>query len=57
MATDDYKTTRIWTRTLTTLRMLHAITGESIVSLLDRLANQELERVQQKQQKPTKREQ
>lgn len=46
MDTDTYKTTRIWSRTLQVLRFIHAITGESIVSILDRLTKQELERLQ-----------
>jgi len=46
MDTNNYRTTRIWERTLQTLRFIHAITGESIVAILDRLAKQELERVQ-----------
>jgi hypothetical protein len=49
MRNDDYKTTRIWAETIKVLRMLHALTGESIVSILDRLAKQELERVLKEQ--------
>jgi hypothetical protein len=47
MNTNDYKTTRLWSSTLQVLRFIHAITGESIVSIIDRLAKQELERLQQ----------
>lgn len=46
MDTKDYKTTRIRASTITVLRFIHAITGESIVSIIDRLAKQELERLQ-----------
>jgi hypothetical protein len=46
---NDYTTTRIWTRTIKLLRMLHALTGESAVSILHRLIAQELQRVQQEQ--------
>jgi hypothetical protein len=46
----EYVTTRIWVKTRTILRMLHALTGESVVSILHRLAEQELERVQKQQQ-------
>jgi len=49
MNTHSYGTTRIWERTLQTLRFIHAITGESIVAILDRLAQQELERLQKEQ--------
>jgi hypothetical protein len=41
-----YGTTRIWERTLQILRFIHAMTGESIVAILDRLAKQELDRLQ-----------
>jgi hypothetical protein len=47
MDTDNYRTTRIWSSTLQVLRFIHAITGESIVSIIDRLAKQELERLRQ----------
>jgi hypothetical protein len=46
MDRNSYGTTRIWDRTLQTLRFIHAMTGESIVAILDRLAKQELERLQ-----------
>jgi hypothetical protein len=49
MDTTNYGTTRIWERTLQTLRFIHAMTGESIVAILDRLAKQELERLQKEQ--------
>ncbi len=53
METHVYKTTRIWERTLQTLRFIHAITGESIVAIIDRLAKQDLERLQtEKREKP-----
>ena len=45
----SYTSTRIWTRTVRTLRELHALTGESIVRLLDRLANAELARLRQQE--------
>jgi hypothetical protein len=45
MSKPDYQTTRIWTRTLKKLRLIAALTGERIVQILDRLAEQELARV------------
>ncbi len=51
MEAENYKTTRIWTRTIQVLRFIHAITGESIVAIIDRLARQELERLQKEQTK------
>ena len=50
MANNTYTTTRIWTKTIKALRMLHALTGESTVAILDRIVAIELERVQQEQQ-------
>ena len=50
MTNNTYTTTRIWTKTIKALRMLHALTGESIVVILDRIVAIELERVQQEQQ-------
>ena len=47
MSTPDYGSTRIWKRTLRKLRLIAALTGERIVQVLDRLADQELRRVQQ----------
>src|SRR5262252_8835283 len=43
----SYTSTRIWTRTVRTLRQVHALTGESIVRILDRLADAELARLRQ----------
>ena len=42
---NEYKTTRIWLRTLRNLKRVSAETGETIVALLDRLADQEWHRV------------
>jgi hypothetical protein len=47
--TKDYTTTRIWTETIQKLRMIYALTGESMVSILDRLVSAELERLQKDQ--------
>jgi hypothetical protein len=43
-------TTKIWEDTLPKLRMIYALTGESMVAILDRLVTQELERIQQEKQ-------
>ncbi len=47
--TDEYQTTRIWKKTHGRLRLIAAMTGESIVQLQDRLSMEELKRVQSKQ--------
>jgi hypothetical protein len=51
MGAPDYQTTRIWKRTLTKLRLIAAMTGERIVQVLDRLADAELARLQQGEQR------
>lgn len=40
-----YETTRIWVKTLKKLRLIAAYTGETIVTVLERLAADELKRV------------
>lgn len=47
---EGYATTRIWKRTLQTLRFIHAHTGESIVAIIDRLARAEEERLRKERQ-------
>lgn len=42
MKASKYQTTKIWAKTLQKLRLIHAITGESQVSIMDRLMTQEL---------------
>jgi hypothetical protein len=44
---NKYTHLRILRKTLQPLRMLHALTGESQLDLIDRLVAQELERIQQ----------
>jgi len=39
-----YSTLRIWESTLKKLRRIYAETGESMISVVDRLATQELEK-------------
>lgn len=41
----EYKTTRIWVETLRNLKHIAADTGETIVALIDRLAADELRRL------------
>jgi hypothetical protein len=45
----DYQTIRIWTRTLRSLRLVAALTGERMVQVLDRLITEELRRVQERE--------
>lgn len=42
------QTTKIWKQTLDSLRMIYAITGEKMVSIIDRLALEELKKVKGK---------
>ena len=46
MNTKGYETIKVWKTTLRNLRFLHALLGDSIVAILDRLVAQELERAQ-----------
>jgi hypothetical protein len=47
---EKYKTTRIWAHTLSKLRLIAAMTNTSIVKVIDRLADEELKRLQEKRQ-------
>lgn len=50
----DYKehvTNKVWKGTLKKLRMVYALTGENMVSILDRLISEELEEIQQEQRR------
>ena len=47
----DYQTIRIWTRTLRSLRLVAALTGERMVQVLDRLVAEELRRVQDREKR------
>jgi len=46
----DYQTIRIWTRTLRSLRLIAALTGERMVQVLERIVTEELPRVQEQEQ-------
>lgn len=48
ITTMETQTIKIWKKTLKKLRMIYALTGKSMVSILDYLVTQELLRVQQK---------
>ena len=41
---------KVWPDTLPKLRLVYALTGESMVSIVDRLITQELERIQHDRQ-------
>ena len=45
----EYHTLRVWKETLKKLRYIYAATGESMIAIVDRLATQELERIQKEQ--------
>jgi hypothetical protein len=48
MDQEKYQMLRIWKHTHRTLRKIAAFTGESLVEALERMANEEWQRVQQK---------
>jgi len=41
----EYQTMRVWKDTLKKIRHIYAATGESMIAIVDRLATQELERI------------
>ena len=43
---EQYTQLRIWQATLKKLRRIYAETGESMIAIVDRLATQELEKIQ-----------
>ena len=47
MDTPKYVTARIWVQTLRTLKLIAALTNESMVKAMDRLARQELARLKE----------
>jgi hypothetical protein len=54
--TDEYQTIRIWVKTHRRLRVIAALTNESIVSVLDRLSLKELARLQGDEKEQRKQE-
>jgi hypothetical protein len=48
----EHQTIRIWVETQKRLKLLSALTAESMVETLDRLVEQDLQRVQGKEYKP-----
>ena len=48
MESEKYQVLRIWKHTHRTLRKIAAFTGESLVEALERMANEEWQRVQQR---------
>jgi ribosomal protein L5 len=47
ITTVETQTIKIWKSTLKKLRMIHALTGESMVAVLERVINAELKRVRE----------
>lgn len=50
---DRYTTIRIWSSSVKKLRQIYALTGETMVKILDRLLTEELQRVQELQKNDT----
>jgi hypothetical protein len=55
METQDYITMRVWKQTRKKLKLISAHTEESIVETLDRLASEELHRIEAKQNSETRK--
>ena len=54
MEKPEYQNIKVWLSTLKTLRLIHAMTGEQMVKIVDRLANEEYARLQKEQQEKKK---
>ena len=50
----QYETIRIWSISVKKLRLVYALTGETMVKILDRLLTAELQRVQELQNDDTR---
>ena len=50
----QYETIRIWSTSVKKLRLIYALTGETMVKILDRLLTAELQRVQELQNDDTR---
>jgi hypothetical protein len=46
---EKYQLIRVWSQTHQTIRKIAAFTGESIVEALERMANEEWRRIQQRE--------
>ena len=49
MKTPEHTTMRVWKKTLKKIRMIYALTGDSMVEILDRAIAVELKKVQDEQ--------
>lgn len=45
----QHETIRIWSKSVKKLRLIYALTGETMVKILDRIITEELKRVQAQQ--------
>jgi predicted DNA-binding ribbon-helix-helix protein len=54
---EKYRTTRLWDKTLQKLRIIAAWTNTSIVQVIDRLADEEMQRLHIPQERRTQDEQ
>jgi len=52
MKTEDFQSTKLWKQTIRKLRLIAALTNDSMVEVADRLATAELKRVQQHDPSP-----
>lgn len=54
MEKPEYQNMKVWLSTLKNLRMIHAMTGEQMVKIVDQLVKEKLEQLQKEQQKEGK---
>lgn len=48
-----HETIRIWSKSVKKLRLIYALTGVTMVKILDRILTEELEKIQHLQECPT----
>ena len=54
MAKPEYQTTKVRVSTIKMLRQIYAITGERMIEIVERLVQQELERLEKEKQEKKK---
>jgi len=54
MEKPEYQNIKVWLSTLKNLRLIHAMTGEQMVKIVDQLVKEKLDQLQKEQQKAEK---
>jgi len=54
MEKPEYQNIKVWLSTLKNLRLIHAMTGEQMVKIVDQLVKEKLDQLQKEQQEAKK---